>query len=243
MKSNREDAYIVQCTAITPTQCTRILKITLHVHKAALIKNKTLYDEIKLLFQANFHLHHNCAKHTRKLGWHLICWSFGLPPCTANTQSLGFFFTMSTIDERRCSLAISFVNFTTAITKMNKNDNKVTTTIILVIYIFFFKNPEIQTWNIYHANSDFSWFVDNLFFNILVQYHYWHFTEIKSIGNRRTYSFIFYFTHKVIFWFYYKKNHAVIMERKLLLCLEKWLAFWFFAIFYRILKYFSGIYF
>lgn len=150
---------------------------------------------------------------------------------------------MSTIDERRCSFALSFVNFTTAITKMNKNDNKVTTTIILVIYIFFFKNPEIQTWNIYHANSDFSWFVDNLFFNILVQYHYWHFTEIKSIGNRRTYSFIFYFTHKVIFWFYYKKNHAVIMERKLLLCLEKWLAFWFFAIFYRILKYFSGIYF
>lgn len=68
LKSNREDAYIVQCTAITPTQCTRILKITLHVHKAALIKNKTLYDEIKLLFQANFHLHHNCAKNTRKLG-------------------------------------------------------------------------------------------------------------------------------------------------------------------------------
>lgn len=102
-------------------------------------KNKTLYDEIKLLFQANFHLHHNCAKNTRKLGWHLIYWSFGLPPCTANTQSLGFFFTMSTIDERRCSFAISFVNFTTAITKMNKSDNKVTTTIILVIYIFFFK--------------------------------------------------------------------------------------------------------
>lgn len=228
MKSNREDAYIVQCTAITPTQCTRILKITLHVHKAALIKNKTLYDEIKLLFQANFHLHHNCAKHTRKLGWHLIYWSFGLPPCTANTQSLGFFHHVN--DWRNRSFALSFVNFTTAITKMNKNDNKVTTTIILVIYIFFL-NPEIQTWNIYHANSDFSWFVDNLFFNILVQYHYWHFTEIKSIGNRRTYSFIFYFTHKVIFWFYYKKNHAVIMERKLLLCLEKWLAFWFFAIF------------
>lgn len=54
-------------------------------------KNKTLYDEIKLLFQANFHLHHNCAKNTRKLGWHLIYCSFGLPPCTANTQSLGFF--------------------------------------------------------------------------------------------------------------------------------------------------------
>lgn len=132
---------------------------------------------------------------------------------------MGFFSTMSTIDERRCSFAISFVNFTTAITKMNKSDNKVTTTIILAIYIFFFKNPEIQTWNIYmyHANSDFSWFVDNLFFNILVQYHYWHFTEIKSIGNRRTYSFIFYFTHKVIFWFYYKKKSCCNYGKKIVI--------------------------
>lgn len=242
MKSNREDAYIVQCTAITPTQCTRILKITLHVHKAALIKKKTLYDEIKLFFQANFHLHHNCAKNTRKLGWHLIYCSFGLPPCTANTQSLGFFHHVN--DWRKtlfschkfCQLHNSNNKNEQKWQQSNNNNNSCN-------LHFFFKNPEIQTWNIYHANSDFSWFVDNLFFNILVQYHYWHFTEIKSIGNRRTYSFIFYFTHKVIFWFYYKKNHAVIMERKLLLCLEKWLAFWFFAIFYRILKYFSGIYF
>lgn len=120
LKSNREDAYIVQRTAITPTQCTRILKITLHVYKAALIKNKTLYDEIKLLFQANFHLHHNCAKHTRKLGWHLIYCSFGLPPCTANTQSLGFFHHVN--DWRKA--LFSYHKFCQLHNSNNKNEQK-----------------------------------------------------------------------------------------------------------------------